>query len=166
MPIQLTHTDLNSAPQKLSKIETLRLARNYIIAMSQTLQEGQPMEVTRFVKILSNELSQTTANILSASLLNRTTNYSYRPFNPDEYEFRSSENVGQDYQGYRTHYMTYGENYGQFCDHGNRNFGYDNSNNSNFIKHFNGVSRSWEYNNNVAIGNNYPYGGYQYVAWQ
>ncbi|XP_019880140.2 neurogenic differentiation factor 1-like [Aethina tumida] len=68
MPIQLTHSDINSAPQKLSKIETLRLARNYIIAMSQTLQEGKPMDLNRFIKILSRELSQTTANLLSGTL--------------------------------------------------------------------------------------------------
>ncbi|KAJ8925158.1 hypothetical protein NQ315_001343 [Exocentrus adspersus] len=68
MPIQLTHSDLNSSPQKLSKIETLRLARNYILALTQTLQEGRPMDMGRFIKILSRELSQTTANLLSGSL--------------------------------------------------------------------------------------------------
>ncbi|XP_044269826.1 neurogenic differentiation factor 1-like isoform X1 [Tribolium madens] len=69
MPIQQTHSDLSSAPQKLSKIETLRLARNYILAMSQTLQEGRPMELTRFIKILSRDLSQTTANLLTGTLM-------------------------------------------------------------------------------------------------
>ncbi|XP_076263496.1 uncharacterized protein LOC143198252 [Rhynchophorus ferrugineus] len=68
MPIQVTHLDVNSTPQKLSKIETLRLARNYISAMSQTLQEGRPMDMVRFVQILSRELSQTTANLLSGAL--------------------------------------------------------------------------------------------------
>lgn len=71
MPITQTHVDLHSAPQKLSKIETLRLARNYIIAMTQTLQEGRPMDLTRFVKILSRDLSQTTANLLNGVLLNQ-----------------------------------------------------------------------------------------------
>ncbi|RZC38857.1 neurogenic differentiation factor 1-like, partial [Asbolus verrucosus] len=69
MPIQQTHSDLSSVPQKLSKIETLRLARNYILAMSQTLQEGRPMEITRFIKILSRDLSQTTANLLTGTLM-------------------------------------------------------------------------------------------------
>ncbi|KAK4877728.1 hypothetical protein RN001_010234 [Aquatica leii] len=69
MPIQQTTVDTHSAPQKLSKIETLRLARNYIFAMSQTLQEGKPMALQRFIKILSRELSQTTANLLSAALM-------------------------------------------------------------------------------------------------
>lgn len=69
MPIQQTHTDIHSVPQKLSKIETIRLARNYILALTQTLREGRQMEITRFVKILSHELSQTTANLLSSTLI-------------------------------------------------------------------------------------------------
>ncbi|KAI4470981.1 basic helix-loop-helix protein neurogenin-related [Holotrichia oblita] len=74
MPITQTHIDLHSAPQKLSKIETLRLARNYIVAMTQTLQEGKPMEIVRFVKILSKDLSQTTANLLNGVILNQSQN--------------------------------------------------------------------------------------------
>lgn len=69
MPIQQTHTDLHAVPQKLSKIETLRLAKNYIFAMMQTLREDKPMELSRFVKILSQELSQSTANLLSGTLM-------------------------------------------------------------------------------------------------
>lgn len=69
MPIVQAHSDLHSSPQKLSKIETLRLARNYILALAQTLQEGKPMELMRFVKILSRELSQTTANLLNGTLI-------------------------------------------------------------------------------------------------
>ncbi|KAF5295490.1 hypothetical protein FQR65_LT10478 [Abscondita terminalis] len=82
MPIQQTTADVHSAPQKLSKIETLRLARNYIFAMSQTLQEGKPMSLQRFIKILSRELSQTTANLLSGTLMNFGT--------PTPKDFRSS----------------------------------------------------------------------------
>lgn len=74
MPITQTHIDLHSAPQKLSKIETLRLARNYIVAMTQTLQEGKPMDIVRFVKILSKDLSQTTANLLNGVILNQSQN--------------------------------------------------------------------------------------------
>ncbi|XP_018332176.1 neurogenic differentiation factor 6-A-like [Agrilus planipennis] len=69
MPIQQPGVDFHNTSQKLSKIETLRLARNYIIAMSQTLQEGKPMELTRFIKILCRELSQTTANLLTGTLM-------------------------------------------------------------------------------------------------
>lgn len=69
MPIQQTTTDMHSAPQKLSKIETLRLAKNYILAMSQTLSEGKPMALSRFIRILSKELSQTTANLLTGTLM-------------------------------------------------------------------------------------------------
>lgn len=74
MPIVQTHSDLHSSPQKLSKIETLRLARNYILAMSQTLQEGKPMDLMRFIKILSRELSQTTANLLNGTLMGPANN--------------------------------------------------------------------------------------------
>lgn len=77
MPIQQTTTDMHSAPQKLSKIETLRLARNYIIAMSQTLQEGRPMSLPRFIRILSRELSQTTANLLMGTLMGFGSNSSH-----------------------------------------------------------------------------------------
>lgn len=73
MPIQQTHSEMHSVPQKLSKIETLRLARNYILAMTQTLNEGRPMELPRFIKILSQELSQTTANLLTCTLMRNTT---------------------------------------------------------------------------------------------
>lgn len=93
----MTHSELNSAPQKLSKIETLRLARNYIMAMTQTLQEGKPMDVTRFIKLLSKELSQTTANLLTGTVLsnvhmtnrklysNEHENYTYDCNQPDFY---------------------------------------------------------------------------------
>lgn len=74
MPIVQTQSDLHSSNQKLSKIETLRLARNYILAMSQTLQEGKPMDLIRFIRILTSELSQTTANLLSGTLLEPVDN--------------------------------------------------------------------------------------------
>lgn len=74
MPILQTNSDLQSSNQKLSKIETLRLARNYILAMSQTLQEGKPMDIMRFIKILSRELSQTTANLLNGTLMGPVNN--------------------------------------------------------------------------------------------
>ncbi|CAH2000365.1 unnamed protein product [Acanthoscelides obtectus] len=117
MPIQQIHTDANSTPQKLSKIETLRLARNYIAAMTQTLQEGRPMEMGRYVKILSNELSQTTANLLQGALLSRNEGHEYleRYVNNCE-NYYHSKSHGQ--QSYFCNYPgTYGEeNYGRLWD--------------------------------------------------
>ncbi|XP_074030261.1 uncharacterized protein [Leptinotarsa decemlineata] len=100
MPIHLTHTESNSAPQKLSKIETLRLARNYIIAMTQTLQEETPMDINRFINILSTELSQTTANLLSSTLTNSWQGYGgYAP----QY-YRDYDNYQDEYnKGYYDH---------------------------------------------------------------
>lgn len=78
MPIQQTHSDINSTPQKLSKIETLRLARNYIAAMAQTLREGRPMDMARFTKILGRDLSQTTANLLAGTMMGGVNNINSR----------------------------------------------------------------------------------------
>ncbi|XP_069684598.1 neurogenic differentiation factor 4-like [Periplaneta americana] len=58
----------SSSQQKLSKIETLRLALNYIMALSQILTEGRPMEGSRLLRVLARGLSQATANLLAASL--------------------------------------------------------------------------------------------------
>lgn len=90
VPIQQTHIDLHSTPQKLSKIETLRLARNYIIAMSQTLREGKPMDIGRFVAVLSQELSQTTANLLAGTLMGPSTLYK-RPGYENNINFSNEE---------------------------------------------------------------------------
>ncbi|WKY00668.1 hypothetical protein Q1695_015026 [Nippostrongylus brasiliensis] len=54
--------------QKLSKIETLRLARNYILALQRILETGQPPSPLEYAHQLSIGLSQTTTNML-ASLL-------------------------------------------------------------------------------------------------
>ncbi|EEZ99589.1 neurogenic differentiation factor 1 [Tribolium castaneum] len=108
IPIQQTHSDLSSAPQKLSKIETLRLARNYIVAMSQTLQEGRPMELTRFIKILSRDLSQTTANLLTGSLMgNGGKHLNYRRV------FMPENNTTCGYQDRYNNNCNYGSNYTQ-----------------------------------------------------
>ncbi|XP_023724496.1 neurogenic differentiation factor 4-like [Cryptotermes secundus] len=58
----------SSSQQKLSKIETLRLAHNYIFALSQILTEGRPMEGSRLLHVLARGLSQATANLLASSL--------------------------------------------------------------------------------------------------
>lgn len=163
MPIQLTHSDLNSTPQKLSKIETLRLARNYIIAMSQTLQEDKPMEMTRFIKILSKELSQTTENLLSGAFLNNTSNYPYnKSFHPNDYEVPSYENSNQSYN--IAQYM-YGENYGQLWNYKRPNYNYDHLKIYSSNKNCSNTTSYWDYNNNT-ISNHYPYGNYQYASWQ
>lgn len=164
MPIQVTHSDVNSAPQKLSKIETLRLARNYIIAMTQTLQEGKPMEMTRFTKILSRELSQTTENLLSGALLKRSSNFPYTSFHHNDFEMTSYENSNLDFNSYKPQYLVYGENYNPLWNYNNESIVQDNLSSCNLSKNFN-ISPYWEYNNNV-IASQYSYGSYQYVTWQ
>ncbi|XP_046886561.1 neurogenic differentiation factor 1-like [Hypomesus transpacificus] len=66
-----------SGAQKLSKIETLRLARNYIWALSELLQEGrgyqgyqgyQAPDLLAFMQALCQGLSQPTSNLLASSL--------------------------------------------------------------------------------------------------
>lgn len=51
---------------KLSKIETLRLARNYIVALRETLQ-SEEMDDMKFAKILSRQMSQTTVKMIANS---------------------------------------------------------------------------------------------------
>lgn len=133
MPIQQTHSDLSAAPQKLSKIETLRLARNYILAMSQTLQEGRPMELTRFIKILSRDLSQTTANLLTGALMGNGKQVNYRRiFMPEHnsacsYQERYNNNFpAQPYIG-SNYYNSYWSGYRFECE--SNNGGRNNVNN-------------------------------------
>lgn len=159
MPIQLTHSDLNSAPQKLSKIETLRLARNYIIAMTQTLQEGRPMEITRFIKILSRELSQTTANLLSGTLMGSISGNAMHM----AYYFGQPENYPYDYgaEGVKYNQQShYEENYGAYWP--NYKLA-DVSLKYNSNKNFHGF-RYWEGNNNCMLNNHcfYSNSNYQY----
>ncbi|XP_009695380.1 PREDICTED: LOW QUALITY PROTEIN: neurogenic differentiation factor 4-like [Cariama cristata] len=54
-----------SKTQKLSKIETLRLARNYIWALSEVLETGQTPEGKSFVEMLCKGLSQPTSNLVA-----------------------------------------------------------------------------------------------------
>lgn len=53
--------------QKLSKIETLRLARNYVAALTEIVASGQ-MEPTLFAQFLCQGVSQSTLNIISSQL--------------------------------------------------------------------------------------------------
>ncbi|XP_035244385.1 neurogenic differentiation factor 4-like [Anguilla anguilla] len=57
-----------SKTQKLSKIETLRLARNYIWALSEALEGGQSTESRGFLEMLCKGLSQPTSNLVAGCL--------------------------------------------------------------------------------------------------
>lgn len=57
-----------SKTQKLSKIETLRLAKNYINSLSEILSKGVKPDPLSFAKSLSGGLSQNTMNLLAGSL--------------------------------------------------------------------------------------------------
>lgn len=54
--------------QKLSKIETLRLARNYIAALAEILASGRRPDQVSFGRSLTEGLSQNTVNLLAACL--------------------------------------------------------------------------------------------------
>lgn len=58
----------HSKTQKLSKIETLRLARNYICALSEALEGGVSMQSRAFMETLCQGLSQPTTNLVSGCL--------------------------------------------------------------------------------------------------
>lgn len=57
-----------SATSKLSKIETLRLARNYIGALVDVLKAGTRPDRVEFGRALTSGLSQNTVNLLAACL--------------------------------------------------------------------------------------------------
>jgi hypothetical protein len=70
--------------QKLSKIETLRLANNYIKAMTQILETNTPIDNQLFAEVLCTGLSQNTMNSIALNLnvnpklmnyIDITTNY-------------------------------------------------------------------------------------------
>lgn len=58
----------HSKTQKLSKIETLRLARNYICALSEALEGGLSTESRAFMETLCRGLSQPTTNLVAGCL--------------------------------------------------------------------------------------------------
>ncbi|KAM4740707.1 neurogenic differentiation factor 4-like isoform 1-T3 [Anableps anableps] len=58
----------HSKTQKLSKIETLRLARNYICALSEALEGGLSTESRAFMETLCKGLSQPTTNLVAGCL--------------------------------------------------------------------------------------------------
>jgi hypothetical protein len=51
------HVPCQTKTQKLSKIETLRLARNYIMVMAETLQKGVRPDPFTFAKALSKGMN-------------------------------------------------------------------------------------------------------------
>ena len=57
-----------SLSQKLSKIETLRLAKNYIEALSEMVQNDQIPDNTHFAQLLCKGLSPNTMNLVAATL--------------------------------------------------------------------------------------------------
>lgn len=58
----------HSKTQKLSKIETLRLARNYICALSEALEAGLSTDSRAFMETLCKGLSQPTTNLVAGCL--------------------------------------------------------------------------------------------------
>jgi hypothetical protein len=63
---------ITSRNQKLSKIETLGLARNYIEALGDILHRNESMEPQQMAQTLSQGLSQGTSNLISGFLQPRT----------------------------------------------------------------------------------------------
>ena len=57
-----------SKTQKLSKIETLRLAKNYISALSDILRTGRVPDTITFAQTLSKGLSQPTTNLVAGAM--------------------------------------------------------------------------------------------------
>ncbi|KAL8585824.1 hypothetical protein ACOMHN_065174 [Nucella lapillus] len=78
------HVPCQTKTQKLSKIETLRLARNYIRVMAETLQTGIRPDPFSFAKALSKGMSTNTMNMVASCLqLNpRTLQPDSLPFKP------------------------------------------------------------------------------------
>ncbi|KAK6311285.1 hypothetical protein J4Q44_G00193400 [Coregonus suidteri] len=64
-----------SKTQKLSKIETLRLAKNYIWALSETLSVGKKPDLLGFVQTLCKGLSQPTTNLVAGCLQLNTRSF-------------------------------------------------------------------------------------------
>ncbi|XP_076000390.1 neurogenic differentiation factor 2-like [Genypterus blacodes] len=64
-----------SKTQKLSKIETLRLAKNYIWALSEILRSGKRPELVSYVQTLCKGLSQPTTNLVAGCLQLNSRNF-------------------------------------------------------------------------------------------
>lgn len=57
-----------SASQKLSKIETLRLAQNYIGMLNKVVTENRPVTLNEFLSMLEWKLNQSSVNLLRTRL--------------------------------------------------------------------------------------------------
>lgn len=68
-----------SKTQKLSKIETLRLAKNYICVLSEILSAGKRPDLLTFVQTLCKGLSQPTANLVAGCLQLNARNFFSEP---------------------------------------------------------------------------------------
>lgn len=64
-----------SKTQKLSKIETLRLAKNYILTLGEILRNGKRPDVVTYVQMLCKGLSQPTTNLVAGCLQLNTRNF-------------------------------------------------------------------------------------------
>ncbi|XP_064807032.1 neurogenic differentiation factor 2-like isoform X1 [Oncorhynchus masou masou] len=64
-----------SKTQKLSKIETLRLAKNYIWALGEILRNGKRPDVVSYVQTLCKGLSQPTTNLVAGCLQLNSRNF-------------------------------------------------------------------------------------------
>ncbi|XP_028311090.1 neurogenic differentiation factor 2-like [Gouania willdenowi] len=64
-----------SKTQKLSKIETLRLAKNYIWALSEILRCGKRPDLVSYVQTLCKGLSQPTTNLVAGCLQLNSRNF-------------------------------------------------------------------------------------------
>jgi len=62
------HVPCFARSQKLSKIETLRLARNYIAALADILDRDARPDSLTFARALARGLSQSTSNLVASSL--------------------------------------------------------------------------------------------------
>ena len=82
-----------SFAQKLSKIETLRLAKNYIEALSQMITHNQILDNYQFGQILCQGLSSNTINLI-ATTLSINPNHFLSLCNDDDVEqFNSSYEI-------------------------------------------------------------------------
>lgn len=117
-----------SKTQKLSKIETLRLAKNYILTLGEILRNGKRPDVVTYVQMLCKGLSQPTTNLVAGCLQLNTRNFLTEqcsdgarfhmptsPFSVHPYSYRCSRLSSPHYQpgtggiNLRTH--SYGSGY-------------------------------------------------------
>ncbi|XP_074477232.1 neurogenic differentiation factor 2-like [Sebastes fasciatus] len=114
-----------SKTQKLSKIETLRLAKNYILALGEILRNGKRPDVVAYVQMLCKGLSQPTTNLVAGCLQLNTRNFLTEPcadgarfhmpsspFSVHPYSYRCSRISSPHYQPGSTALNVRGHSYG------------------------------------------------------